>query len=147
MTDEYSQYIGKIWFELNPRLRRCLGKCFLNRAFVELQPTEDMEQLFDTISHEIAHYIAFMEYKDHGHGSWWKYVHKRLGGNSQRVAVGVPYVRNKVKRVVLERDGKEYKVTQQFFKKNNFVLLKTGYSVKQVIVLDRNVPLTSSTSA
>ena len=47
---------------------------------------------------------------------------------------------NKVKRVVLERNGKECKVTQQYFKKNNFRLLSLGYSVKQVIVLDRNVP-------
>ena len=140
MTDEYSKYIGEMYFELNPRLRRCLGKCFLNRAFIELQPTNDMEQLYDTISHEIAHYIAFKEYKDHGHGMMWKMVHKHLGGNSQRTAKGIDYKMNKVKRVVLERNGKEYKVTQQYFKKNNFRLLSLGYSVKQVIVLDRNVP-------
>jgi hypothetical protein len=70
----------------------------------------------------------------------WKMVHKHLGGNSQRTAKGIDYKMNKVKRVVLERNGKECKVTQQYFKKNNFRLLSLGYSVKQVIVLDRNVP-------
>ena len=141
MTENcYEKYIGKIWFELNPRLRQCLGRCYVYRGFIELNEKMPAHEIEDTISHEIAHYIACHEYKDKGHGKYWKMVHHQLGGNAQRVVKGVSYKMNKVKRVVLERNGKECKVTQQYFKKNNFRLLSLGYSVKQVIVLDRNVP-------
>ncbi len=110
------------------------------RGFIEIREDLPSEEIDETLSHEIAHYIAFHEYKDKGHKKWWKMVHHQLGGNAQRVAKGIKYKKNKVKRVIIEKDGKEYTITQQYFKKISHVLVANRIVVKRVVTLDRNVP-------
>ena len=141
MTENnFGKYIGKMWFELNPRLHRVLGRCTMNKGFIEISTNIPQEEIEDTISHEMAHYIAYHEFRDAGHGLFWKMVHRKLGGNAQRVAKGINYKKNKVKRVIIEKDGKEYKITQQYFKKISHVLVANRIVVKGVVTIDRNVP-------
>lgn len=45
---------------------------------------QNVEQMKDTVSHEIAHMVAFYVYGERGHGWRWKHVHRMLGGNGQR---------------------------------------------------------------
>ena len=45
---------------------------------------QNREMIFNTISHEIAHIVAFYVYADRGHGAHWKRVHRMLGGTGER---------------------------------------------------------------
>lgn len=45
---------------------------------------QDIAEMKDTVSHEIAHIVAFAVYGERGHGARWKMVHRMLGGNGKR---------------------------------------------------------------
>jgi predicted SprT family Zn-dependent metalloprotease len=116
---EWLPIVDSITWEMNTRTFRVLGRAFL--IFNKIQLSYDYamngneESVYDTITHELAHLIAFKVYKDRGHGYMWKMVHRELGGSAERTAnreeTGMPVKRNKVKRVILERNGKEYHTT------------------------------------
>jgi predicted SprT family Zn-dependent metalloprotease len=47
--------------------------------------SQNHDMMINTVSHEIAHMVVAAEnYNDHGHGRYWKMVHRALGGNAQR---------------------------------------------------------------
>lgn len=52
----------------------------MNMDAVRLHP----EQTDDTLSHELAHLVAYHVFKDTGHGLMWRAVHRALGGNGTR---------------------------------------------------------------
>ena len=45
---------------------------------------QSLPMIANTVSHELAHIIAFALFQDSGHGRHWKAVHKALGGNGER---------------------------------------------------------------
>ncbi len=45
---------------------------------------QNLDQMKDTISHEIAHMVAYAVYGETGHGARWKLVHRMLGGSAER---------------------------------------------------------------
>lgn len=45
---------------------------------------QNIEEMKDTVSHEIAHIVSFAVYGERGHGARWKMVHRMLGGNGKR---------------------------------------------------------------
>lgn len=45
---------------------------------------QSIAQMKDTVSHEIAHIVAFAVYGERGHGAAWKRVHRMLGGSASR---------------------------------------------------------------
>ncbi|CAM0043861.1 hypothetical protein VPHF86_0090 [Vibrio phage F86] len=42
------------------------------------------EEQINTITHEMAHAIAWTDFNERGHGAIWKRVHRQLGGNAER---------------------------------------------------------------
>jgi len=50
----------------------------------EYLASQNMEMIMDTISHEVAHIVAYFVYGDRGHGWRWKSVHRTLGGTGER---------------------------------------------------------------
>jgi predicted SprT family Zn-dependent metalloprotease len=122
VNPSWGAVVNTIKWEINSRMRRVLGRALMNRdkqTFkIELSreyiTKGNEEAIYNTITHEIAHIIAFKVYNEKGHGMWWKMVHEKLGGDSKRLAkqeeTGYTVKRNRVKRVVLEKNGKEYYV-------------------------------------
>lgn len=54
------------------------GKAFLHENRIALNPVlfrqNKKDFIEDTIPHEVAHLVAFMVYRDNGHGAGWKHV-------------------------------------------------------------------------
>lgn len=83
------------------------------------------EQVFDTVSHELAHLLDYYVRADElrksrradTHGASWKRIHRWMGGTAERcykatdLEGGTAGLRRKVKRHVITYKGKEYTVT------------------------------------
>jgi hypothetical protein len=100
----------KVIIQLNPRLSETAGKMFfedyypgisldnltqfngkLGKWIIELNPkvilTDSPKQIFDLISHELAHTLDFLVNEDsqrHFHNATWKYIHKCMGGTGEQ---------------------------------------------------------------
>jgi predicted SprT family Zn-dependent metalloprotease len=144
---EWFPVIQETTWEMNTRVRRVLGRAFLFRNKIELgyhyAMNANEESVYNTIIHELAHLIAFKVYMDKGHGYMWKMVHSALGGNAQRTAdseeTGLTIKKNKVKRIILEKNGKEYKATVKLYNRCPEAYTRMGYRYLRTILIDNGV--------
>ena len=133
-----------IKWEINPNLRRVLGQAWYGYNKIEISGPFYNEgrglAVYDTVTHELAHFIAYKVYKCKGHGMMWKYVHKNLGGDAKRCATvektGYVPKRNTVTRVILERGGKEYKITFGRWSRQKYYIENAGYKYLRTIKID-----------
>lgn len=66
---------------------RCAGRANFMEWTVKINShmaAQNHDEMVDTVSHEIAHLVAFVVYGDRGHGAGWKRVHRMLGGSAKR---------------------------------------------------------------
>jgi predicted SprT family Zn-dependent metalloprotease len=125
----------KVKWEVNPNLRRSLGVAYYFRWTIEMSgPYVDSpadEAIYNTVIHELSHFISRYVYNEEGHGRLWKMVHASLGGTAKRctnaAAVGYHAVRNVVKRVVVGKEGKEYRITPKRWENQQYGLERAGY--------------------
>ncbi|AGN30110.1 hypothetical protein VPFG_00108 [Vibrio phage nt-1] len=61
------------------------GKKVLRLSDKYLNARTKAEQI-NTITHEMAHAIAYTDYSERGHGAIWKRVHRQLGGTAERTS-------------------------------------------------------------
>jgi predicted SprT family Zn-dependent metalloprotease len=137
-----------IKWEINPNLRRTLGRAKLLNKTIEisgdhLANTSD-EVLLDTVTHELAHIVAYYVYRDRGHGWCWRKTHLALGGNGKRCAsqneIGYAVRRNKIKRVVLQKkDGSEGHTTLTRWNRQRESYLISGFKYLRTIEIDNGV--------
>lgn len=91
-----AEHLGGDWsFTIDRRSRKTHGWCEHNlrtgggriavAAFIIDHADDD--EIFDTITHEIAHALCG---PDEGHSIHWSNVHKELGGNGERYARAIP---------------------------------------------------------
>ncbi len=66
--------------EWTTRMRRLLGKAFLDRNLIRLSAWLDHEQALETLRHELAH-IAVGRSTERPHGAKWRAWALRLGAN------------------------------------------------------------------
>ena len=143
---QWHDVASKITWEVNNNLKRTLGKAFLKIFKIEisgdhLANTPD-SVLYDTVSHELAHIVAYHIYKDAGHGWLWRKTHMALGGNGKRCAgaeIGYNVRRNVVKRIIVERNGKEAMVTLTRWNRERELILMNGYKYVRTIQRDNGV--------
>lgn len=104
----------KDWdFRFNTRCKRILGRCFFQKELIELSAhyveLNTEEEVLDTIRHEIAHALAYINDGDAGHGPKWKEWCLKTGASPERIATDVVMPERKwqcclvVKGVVVER--------------------------------------------
>jgi predicted SprT family Zn-dependent metalloprotease len=137
----------KINVFINGRLRRCLGRARYARNEIELSgpyiSTATDEDIFETITHEYAHHIAWRCYKCAGHGFQWKSVHRALGGKAKACVnakeAGYIAVRNVIRRIIVVRNGTEYKVTPIRWNRHQRGFLLSGYTYVRTIEIDPNI--------
>lgn len=72
--------------------KRRLGSCrymqkqiTLSRHFVA-HNTDRLDQIHDTVLHEIAHALAWEHHQEKGHGRYWKHFCRQLGANPRASA-------------------------------------------------------------
>ena len=138
---EWGRIIHPIVWTMNTRVRKVLGRAHLRSWSIELNYNYCMnsndDSIYNTITHEIAHLVAFHLYKDNGHGRMWKLVHSIMEGNSQRLAnaeeTSYKPMSNRVKRVILEKGGKEYKTTPNRYNRATAAFLRMGYTYRRTV--------------
>lgn len=137
---------ASIKWEVNPNLRRVLGVAtyFLNSIEISgpyFNSASD-DAVYNTVTHELAHFIACRVYNCKGHGMMWKYVHTNLGGTAARCTNaqehGYVPVRNVIKRVILERGGKEFKITLARWNKQKYGIEANGYKYLRTVKIDND---------
>lgn len=141
---EWDSMLKSITWAMNTRVRKVLGKAHLRSWAIELNYDYCMngneESVYNTITHEIAHLVAFRLYNDRGHGRMWKHVHHMLGGTAERLAdpkeTGFKSKSNRVKRVILEKGGKEYKTTPNRYNRATAAFLRMGYTYRRTIFMN-----------
>jgi hypothetical protein len=88
----------------------------------------------------MAHIIAFRVYRDNGHGHYWRTVFLTLGGSGKRCATpgegGYNAVRNRIKRIILEKGGKEYKITPNRYNRCPEAYTRAGYLYRRTVVIN-----------
>ncbi|ALP47414.1 hypothetical protein phiST2_0307 [Vibrio phage phi-ST2] len=80
--------IAEGWsFEFSKR-KAALGDCNYRTKTLRLSEkflnARTKEEQINTITHEMAHAIAYTDYNERGHGAIWKRVHRQLGGDAKR---------------------------------------------------------------
>jgi hypothetical protein len=145
---EWYSTITDVHWEMNSRLRRVLGKAKMNYRMnsytIQLNSvyasTVAEDSLYDTIVHELAHIIAYRIYHDTGHGSYWRTVFLLLGGSGNRCAKpgegGYMAERNRIKRIILEKGGKEYKITPNRYNRCPEAYTRLGYAYRRTIIIN-----------
>jgi predicted SprT family Zn-dependent metalloprotease len=147
----YDHVVKNLTFELNTRLRTTAGKCYYKNihrhglvgsfhiVFASIVMDKDTDQEFyNTVSHEIAHAFAGV-YGSMGHDSRWERIHKSFGGDGERCHKRTHVVKNVRTRIILEREGKEYRVTKQFWEKNKVNVAANGYQYKGLMMIDNGM--------
>lgn len=125
----------KINWSVNPNLRRVLGCAHYLRWSIEMSgpyvESADEAVVYNTVTHELAHFISMFHFHSSGHTSMWKRVHMMLGGTAKRcsdaAAGGYHAVKNVVKRVVVGKDAKEYRITVKRWESQQYGLERAGY--------------------
>ena len=72
---EENKFLTQLKLVENTRIRRVLGRCYFKTKTIELSTQilhEDATNQKEVLIHELCHYIAFIRYKDHGHGRAFK---------------------------------------------------------------------------
>ena len=68
--------------------RRMAGRCWYNKRMITLSTyvmaRRTPEETFNTILHELAHALAWVAYRENGHGPMWRKIHIALGGDGKR---------------------------------------------------------------
>lgn len=134
--------VDPIEWNVNYRLKRVLGMaCYydntitINGTYLE---TATEEAVYNTVTHELAHFIAWRCYREPGHGRMWKYVHINLEGTAERCTNarlhGYNSVKNRVKRVILEKNGKEAGCTIARYERDKVGFARVGYIYKRTII-------------
>ncbi|WZW73111.1 protein SprT [Vibrio phage TCU-VP03-AIR1] len=80
--------IAEGWsFEFSTR-KAALGDCNYRTKVLRLSEVylnaRTKEEQINTITHEMAHAIAYTDFNERGHGAIWKRVHRQLGGTAER---------------------------------------------------------------
>lgn len=132
-------------WEWSGRLRTCAGKANLreNKIVISRKLHQDNpEELFNTVAHELAHLVEFQylggtlpkrgrKQWEH-HSALWKQIAVAMGdtGNAKHTMKAKG---NRVKRVIVERDGKDYWITLNSWNKYQRSYLYNGYKfVKEI---------------
>lgn len=136
-------YVEPIKWTLNSRLKRTLGMAYYGRNEVEMNEdfvnTATPEAVYDTVTHEAAHFIAMRHYNCHAHGRHWKSVHSLLGGNSKSRAtkddcIGYEPKRNRMKRIIISRNGEEFKVSLRKWNAYKPRFIASGYQFVRMVI-------------
>jgi hypothetical protein len=131
----------KINWTVNPNMRRTLGMARYFKWNIEMSgpyvESADESVVYNTVTHELAHFISMFHYHSSGHTSMWRHVHTTLGGSGARCTDaaegGYHPVRNVVKRVVVGKGGKEYRCTMNRWKNQQYGLERAGYTYLRTI--------------
>lgn len=131
----------KISWSVNHNMRRSLGMACYQRWTIEMSgpyvEQANEEVIYNTVTHELAHFIAFYIYRCAGHGATWKMVHMIFGGTAKRCTNaaegGYHAVRNVVRRVILGKGGKEYQCTPKRWERQKYGLEAAGYSYLRTV--------------
>lgn len=58
---------------------------YFMRFNTDMMTNEGWNHLYnDTVPHELAHIVCFYRGNDRGHGKWWRYTCRQLGGSGNR---------------------------------------------------------------
>jgi predicted SprT family Zn-dependent metalloprotease len=71
---------------INARLRLVQGRAFYTKNKIELSTFLGENDWRDTLLHEIAHIMNYVQYQKKGHGRSWKYCATLLGARPERCA-------------------------------------------------------------
>ncbi len=125
---------------INTRMRTNGGTCVYSRNrlsgdvskiqinichhYATVAPEED---IYDTVSHELAHAYQLILIRDTDHGPQWKRIHAAMGGTGERCHVAIVQ-RNQVQRhrILDQRDGKTYTLTTRRWNQISFLKLSDG---------------------
>lgn len=145
---EWYALITDIKWSVNSRMKRTLGRARMNQllAYYAIEISENYfntateDGIYNTVVHEIAHIIAYRAYKDPGHGHMWRTVFTILGGNGERCAKpgenGYQAARNRVKRIILEKNGKEFKITPNRYNRYPEAYTRAGYLYRRTVIFN-----------
>lgn len=68
--------------------KAALGDCSYRDRHLRLSSVflnaRTLDEQINTITHEMAHAIAWTDFNERGHGATWKRVHRQLGGTAER---------------------------------------------------------------
>lgn len=134
--------VDPIEWIVNYRIRRVLGMArfydntiTINGTYLE---TATDEAVYNTVTHELAHFIAYRYYREPSHGRMWKHVHMQLEGTAERCTNarlhGYNSTKNRVKRVILEKNGKEARCTVARYERDKVGFARVGYIYKRTII-------------
>lgn len=128
----------------NSRLRTKAGVCKFSRigktlVSVSIELSLDyiskvsIEQINDTITHELAHAIQAMDCGDSNHGIIWASIHRSMGGSGKQFCTG-EVKRNKMKQYKVKDlvTGMLYKMSARRF--NKYKNIEHGNYGKRFIV-------------
>lgn len=125
-----THHLPKEWkFDWNKR-KSALGVCnfrkktiYLSEYFLGRIPDDEIK---DTILHEIAHALAFIEYKHAGHGWQWKLVCRRIGAKPDRTHKGE--VQNQEHRYKIKCPVCDIEFGRHRFNKYKIKQMQAGFS-------------------
>lgn len=90
---------------IDTRTKTRAGQCNYRRKTVSvstwLVEHNTLEEVINTITHEIAHAISYVFFEHAGHGFIWKNIHIKIGGDGQRC-----YTSNQVNNPYIEQRKK-----------------------------------------
>jgi predicted SprT family Zn-dependent metalloprotease len=138
---EWYGIASSIDWKTNPNLRRSLGMACYTFNTIEMSgdyvASGADSDVYNTVTHELAHFISLRAYHQSGHGWQWKMVHRALGGSAQRCtnacANGYKIRRNVVTRIALTRNDKTYYVTPARWNKQRYGIEKAGYTYARTV--------------
>jgi predicted SprT family Zn-dependent metalloprotease len=144
---DWFRTVSSITWLINTNMRRNLGLAHIRHNIIYLSgdyvANASDESLMDTITHELAHFIAWHHYKDRGHGWRWKSVHMALGGTASRTAkvgeLNYKIRRNRVRKVVCEKNGREAVCSYGRWKRERVQILQAGYTYLRTVQIDNGV--------
>ncbi len=104
-------------FEFSTR-KAALGDCNYRTKVLRLSEkylnARTKEEQINTITHEMAHAIAYTDFNETGHGAIWKRVHRQLGGTAERCSkVSNPEAVDSKYVVFFENNKGELEVVQK----------------------------------
>jgi predicted SprT family Zn-dependent metalloprotease len=145
---EWYTTITTVQWGMNNRLRRTLGVAHMSelRSIYKIELSvaftiaSSDDAIYETIVHELSHIIAYRLFKDRGHGTYWRSVYVILGGNGRRTTseneTGYKVIRNRIKRIILEKNGKEYKITANRYTRCPEAYSRMGYVYRRTVIFN-----------
>lgn len=115
---------NEITWEWNTRLRTTAGRAYKTGKLefsLQLFNKIPAEEIVDTIIHETCHYLEWRMYGTFGHGSNWKRLMRKTGGNPQRChdidVESLGLANKKQKRYEVYCPCQTHKVTKRIYKR------------------------------